>query len=239
MKKTGFEYISKREVYLPVMTMMNNLNYCFAKVVKDCEIESDSQDLRLVVISAVNHQLKGFAWLFAAINVVTHSSSRFEDWKDEIDNHSDWLTSEVAQLAMTDNLRKTLAIQVHFAIDNFIDGLYNGNFGIRSASGFIPRVEKVVNEFSLKAYVLSALKALGYMRNCFHNNGIHRNASSKLKLGSKRFDFIKGQSVNYSIKDLLWVVDYSVKALCEIIESDQLMAYIKVLEDKGAVAISD
>lgn len=103
--------------------------------------------------------------------------------------------AETAEYMMLDYLRNTLTTKVHFKIENLFSNIlaYQGE----EVRGFKRICDKTLPLANISTYGREAkiLSALAFLRNSYHNNGIHKNKNElTIDIDGIPFEFRNGKT---------------------------------------------
>ena len=143
---------------------------------------------------------------------------------------------------MLNYLRNTLAVSIHFKIENLFKNL------LREKDGTSPRMNMedlsklVVGLAGLRpeGREMEVLRALRYTRNSYHSNGIHSGGKDlTLDIDGTKFEFVLNRPVEcYTWKHLVVLVKASIDVLKAILLSERVPEWRRVIRDDFASTVS-
>lgn len=212
------------------------------EVVRTAGILYDCQDARLVALDAMQCNLIACRyWITAAQSLERNCHERFgECWEPELRNR---LGAELnyrkiggndgPDSIMLNYLRHSLTVMIQFNIENLFSNL------LRSVSNEPPRNFKDIVLAMLSAtniasdgYERNVLMALAYVRNSFHNNGIHRNDNFIVCIDGAHFEFRRDQKIRCaSWNHLVLLIREIIKLLRTILLCPTISGLYEVKDD--------
>ena len=107
------------------------------------------------------------------------------------------LTPEQTEMVTIDYLRHALSVSLHFKIDALFSSVLQHLDCIPRRRGFWNSCKAILRCAGLPVdgRERDLLVALAYVRNSFHNNGIHRGSPLELEIQRLAFEFLPDQRV--------------------------------------------
>jgi len=236
MNELKYETLNiKKDVFQPIINLQGVLSENIDKLQQLLNLPSEHQDVRLVTLKAIKDILVQFGWTFAAI-FISMKDETFNSWQELIANKS--VDKKTAQINMYDYLRRSLIIALHFNIDNMFRALLTEindlpkGLGFRAYAGRLRERTKSSNED------FKVIMALTYMRNCFHNNGIHKDKELHIELENYEISFIPNQDVDYSLGRIFTILKVAIPVVCNWLFKPPLSDLTHIIQDPGALAAS-
>lgn len=126
----------------------------------------------------------------------------------------------------TDNqIKSVLTVFFHFKIENLFTNILLGLDANYNGRGFEKISNDLFNSLSInnKEEKRECIKVLTSSRNCFHNNGIHRNADFKARVGEFNYEFKRGEVVKAELLDDIKLLKVIVTVIGDLINSPEVL----------------
>lgn len=204
-------------------------------IVTECEIPYDSQDARQVALDGLQCDISACGmWIKSLMSLKWLCQNKNGDiWREEYRKSigTGFDKAEKAEDMMLDYLRNTLTTKVHFKIENLFNNILAccGN----EERGFkrICKETLKLAEIPIDGPEADKLNALAYLRNSYHNNGIHKNKKElSVKIDGIQFEFCNGKPVECASWMHIVVI---MKANISVIES--VLTSPKIVNIKGEI----
>ena len=166
--------------------------------------------------------------------MIATDEKNLDPWQKLIDNRT--AGRVLAQKTMNDYLRLTLVTAIHFQIDNLFHALLEVMNDHPTKHGFSAYAGKLREKTKSSNCDFNSLMALTNMRNCFHNNGIHKNKELRIVLGEYEIEFIPNQKVPYSIGHVFAVLKVAIPVVCSWLMKAPISELTDAIQDPGALA---
>lgn len=141
--------------------------------------------------------------------------------------------------AVEDAWRWGISILFHFRIDSLFSSLLYAARQTPSPQ-FRQKAEALVRFAALASpdAQIGRLLALSYIRNSFHNNGIHQNAPLQIELGGTWFNFVRNEPVQCaSWAHMFVVMDAVADVLSDLLHSNAVSELPQPIPDAYAEAL--
>ncbi len=206
---------------------------------KELNLSRYSQDIRLVALDACRAILKEVCLLVNAILIVTkNNNNNCQEFQYLCKNNN--ITLKDAQECMGGYVRRTIIMMLHFQIDNLFNNIIKALNIVQNNNNFKTLIGTLRGEIQGTDEDYKILLAFSYMRNCFHNNGIHNNSNFSIEVNNETFEFIKGKNFPYSIDKILIISEASINVVCKWLLSEKLMNELnREIIDPGAQQITE
>lgn len=140
-----------------------------------------------------------------------------------------------------DQISTSFIFCIEWTFADLLHAIDDSKYNSKTLRGFDLIVKGVLLEtgFDESGYEYDVFRALASIRNSFHNNGLHTNASFEVEIEGKRFNFIKGSPVACAnFFDVLHLINFSIKIIEKIFLSDKI-TLIKSLPENLFASLVD
>jgi hypothetical protein len=235
------------DVVNPLWSLSDEIETLKREVAKGAGLSHDkSQDARLVALSAIQKSLLVFGfWEAAGTNLKgiiqsTKGPNWEKDYRSALGIGPGLLPGDPNPVQTIENMMATyllnaLSVSIHFQVDNLFANLLRG-LGETPGKTFAANSTAILNSVGLptSGIELDTLRALASLRNSFHNNGIHRGEDLSITLDGQKFEFKKGQPIQYSLPHLVALLKANVKVVSHILKSSRVSALKHPVSDDFA-----
>lgn len=214
-------------------------------IASSAAIAYESQDARLVALDGIQRDIiaNGY-WINAGIGLRGVCEEKFQgSWQGEYEKRLGTnLGFERTEGAMLDYLRNTLVVSIHFKIENLFKNLLREKDGVSPSMNMEDMSKSVLELAGLRpeGREMEVLRALRYMRNSYHSNGVHsRGKDLTLNIDGTKFEFTLNRPVKCnSWKHLTVLVKASIEALKAILLSGRVSEWRRVIRDDFVSTVS-
>lgn len=252
------------EIHEELVQLIKQAETLRRKVSETIGAEYSSQDARQVALDGIQSNVGACGgWICSLIHLKDMSRKTYgAEWEGQYRRAlGTGLTIGQAEDLMLDYLRNTLVVKVHFKIENLFSNILRANKDevrgfsstaetssrnpVRVASsmrGFSSIVEAILSiaKFSLDCKEKSILTGFSSLRNSFHSNGIHGNASLCFDEGALKFEFVKGKPVQCaSWRHILVLLRANISFLEALLLSEAVANLKAPIEDDYATWASE
>lgn len=96
-------------------------------------------------------------------------------------------------------------------------------------NNLINKIRNITNSTNKERDILIGLC---YMRNCFHNNGVHTNSDLPIEINGVSYEFKKGKQVPYSIDKVFVIIEKSLEIVGEWLRKEPMASLDKVVSSR-------
>ncbi len=127
----------------------------------------------------------------------------------------------------------TLLVLVHFRIESLFSNLVVAI----DASYKEKKFNVITDDLFKKITILdvetkkNCLKVLSMVRNSLHNNSINKNGDFSAVINGREFKFFNNKPTTATIFDLIFLIDYTLDILKEVIESPEISKFNTSIPD--------
>lgn len=235
------------ELTTPFCALSNEIETLKAEVAQASNQSLLAQDARLVALAGIQRSLLSFVfWLSAGTNLKELVKAKGRNgWESEYRNYlsagSGLFPGDPDPLTTIENLmvsylKNALSVSIHFQIDNLFANLLR-ELGVTPSRVFGVNSAAILDAVDLpkNGTELDSLGALAYLRNSFHNNGIHRGADLLVVIGSQKYEFKKDQPVRCnSLPHLVTLLRANIDVIRRILKSPRASAIKHLVTDDFA-----
>jgi len=212
------------------------------KIEAESKVSYESQDTRHVALDAIQQDISACVMLITALNSLANifTNKKNNTFREEFLKS----VGSIKDLEQTENimlnyLRFSILVLVHFKIDNLFQNLLN-ELNIHFNRGFWNLCNTLIDKISVnqKEDKKEKLILLSYLRNSFHNNGIHRGRSLTKTLNNLNYSFENGYVVECASWDhIIKAISANIDVLSEILLSKEIKSLNHEIEDKYAASV--
>ncbi|MEL6441413.1 MAG: hypothetical protein AAFQ80_19440 [Cyanobacteria bacterium J06621_8] len=158
-----------------------------------------NQDVRYIMLGAMKKDYVSALWIIAGVTMISQDEVRINEFATIVDQEVD---KERIELVFTDYLRMSVITRVYFLLDHYLASLSKHLTGNDNNTVY-KNASAVQKQQSLPASDIDVFSAMGYTRNSFHNNGIHRvrgkqAQTSSFNISGRPYNFKHGNEVALS-----------------------------------------
>lgn len=193
-----------------VSNLCNEVQIYLSELKAQLGINHD-QDVRFIMLNAMQHEYVSSLWLIACIMVVTKNPQRIEEFYKQVDQKGDKTKIE---RVITDFARKSIVTRIHFLLDHFLS-CFSEYLDGSSKRSVCENAEKIKDRLSLDKKDIDVFSALRHTRNAFHNNGKHNKKNCEFTIEGRTFSFTQGQEISLSWDDIKTLTHKTIRiAIC-------------------------
>lgn len=210
-------------------------------------IDYRSQDARHVALDGIQQNLIACGmWINGLLSLAGECGSpdsvEFREEDDFLKAVGSGLTLEQTEELMWNYLRLSLAVLVHFKIDNLFQNILKHieRTPTPRKRGFYHTSSKVLQAASISdtGYEKDVLTALANIRNSLHGNGIHKSPSMSVQIDGVDFEFKEGQKVECaSWSHIATAILGSIDVLEKVLMSSNIKGITDEIKDEFSASV--
>lgn len=190
-------------------------------------------DIRVSVFAICSDQIKDaiiFLNLIRALHLQTISLNDIENIFGIHSKSGQLTTNEVrnVRIMLEQYVRFSLIILIHFQVENYVKIILS-KFTENTHFQFIQSVRLLldnIKSLNNKKEKIETLEIFSYLRNCFHSDGVHTKESVTKSIGSMKFEFKKGERINWtSWHNIKLILNETFNIVQEINKSPEIQKF--------------
>jgi hypothetical protein len=130
-------------------------------------------------------------------------------------------------------IKMSLLVSVHFRVESFFANLLITLDGTYSKTKFNIIVSDLFEKITIsdKDKKKDCFKVMSILRNSLHNNSINKNGDFTTIIRGQKFEFINYKPTTGTIFDHIFLIDFTLDIIKEIIESPEISKYTTPIPD--------
>lgn len=165
------------------------------------------KDVRYLMLNAMQNEYASSLWIIGGSMMITNSDEQVREFYKLVDQTGD---NTLVQVTYTDFVRKSVVTRLYFLLDHFLSCLSEHLTGASQRQVY-GNAKSVQTSLSLDESDIDVFSALGFTRNSFHNNGIHKGRTQTFSVDARTFDFTDGQEISLNWDDIKILIHSAIR----------------------------